>query len=208
MKKVLVTAFDPFGGEKLNPALEALMILPDELEGIKIIKREIPTVFGKSFDVLYAALVEELPDVVISVGQAGGRSAISLERIAINIDDARINDNEGVQRIDSPIVEEGPAAYFTSLPIKDIVQALHQAGIPASVSNSAGTFVCNHLMYATLHYAATKQPQLKAGFVHIPYLPKQVLDKPAKPSMSTENVVEALALIIKTACKCQGNSRN
>jgi len=197
MPKILITAFDPFGGEPINPALEAVMRLPDEMNGTSIIKRELPTVFGKSVDVLYAILAEVQPDIVISVGQAGGRPGISLERVAINVDDAHISDNEGVQRTGTPIVDDGPAAYFSTLPIKAIIDALHQAEIPASISNTAGAFVCNHVMYSALHYAAMNQPKLKAGFVHIPYTLRQTLDKPSKPSMSTGHVVEGLKVIIQ-----------
>jgi len=195
--KVLVTAFDPFGGESINPASVAVMQLPDEIDGITVIKRELPTVFDKSADILRQILEEEKPDVVISVGQAGGRAGVTLERVAINIDDARIEDNDGVKREDTPIDPKGPAAYFSTLPIKAIVNALREAGIPASVSDSAGTFVCNHIMYSVLHFAAQKQPGLKAGFVHIPYLPQQVLDKPGVASMGEEMAVAGLRVIIK-----------
>ena len=201
--KILITAFDPFGGETINPALNAVMRLPDEIDGIHIIKRELPTVFGKSVDILYAALEKEKPDAVISVGQAGGRPAITIERIAINIDDAHIPDNEGIQITDTPIIEDGPAAYFTTLPIKAIINDLHQAGIPAAISNTAGTFVCNHVMYSALHYAALNQPELKAGFIHIPYEPRQTVDKPEKPSMSLNDVVDGLKIIIKTIATTQ-----
>ena len=202
--KILVTAFDPFGGESINPASVAVMQLPDKLEGVKIIKKEIPTIFGKSADILCHTLAEERPDAVISVGQAGGRPNITIERIAINIDDARIPDNDGVKREDVLIKPDGPAAYFSTLPIKGIVAALKKTGIPGDISNSAGTFVCNHIMYAALHYAAESQPGLKAGFVHIPYLPGQVVDKPAMPSMSLETVVDGLKVIIATvAAVCE-----
>ncbi|MCL2840933.1 MAG: pyroglutamyl-peptidase I [Defluviitaleaceae bacterium] len=197
MKKILVTAFDPFGGECVNPALNAVMRLPDEIEDIILIKKELPTIFGKSVDVLYSTLEVERPDAVISVGQAGGRSNITVERIAINIDDTRLADNDGIKREDSSIVEHGPTAYFSTLPIKTIVQNLRQAEIPAAISDSAGTFVCNHVMYSALHYAAMNQPQLKVGFVHIPYEPQQVVEKSA-PSMSLDIVVAGLKIIIKT----------
>ena len=196
--KILITAFDPFGGESINPALEAVMQLPDELDGIVIIKRELPTVFDKSAEILRQILEEVRPDAVISVGQAGGRTGITIERVAINIDDARIEDNAGVKREDSPIEPAGPAAYFSTLPIKTIAADLKEAGIPAAVSDSAGTFVCNHIMYSALHYAAIKQPGLKAGFVHIPYLPQQVVDKPRVASMGGDIVVVGLKVIIKS----------
>jgi len=201
MKKILVTAFDPFGGEKINPALSAVMLLPDEVHEVGIIKQELPTIYGKSFDVLLPIIEREQPDAVISVGQAGGRSNISVERIAINIDDATTPDNDGIVRTDQQIIENGPAAYFSTLPIKAITHNLHKAEIPASVSNTAGTFVCNHIMYSVLHYAATKQPKMKVGFVHVPYLPVQTLTKPTTPSMSLENIVAGLKLIMQATVK-------
>jgi len=196
--KILVTAFDPFGGESINPALNAVMQLPDEIEGIIIVKKELPTVFGKSVDVLYGALEEEQPDALISVGQAGGRPNITLERIAINIDDARFADNDGVKLVDTPVVEGGAAAYFATLPVKEIIRSLHDAEIPAAISNTAGTFVCNHVMYAALHYAAVNCPGLIAGFVHIPYEAKQAVGKPMAPFMPLESVVAGLEVIIRT----------
>ena len=198
MKKVLVTGFDPFGGEPVNPALTSVMQLPDEILGVQIIKKEIPTVFDKSIEVLYQTLKEEQPDMVICVGQAGGRPNITVERVAINQDDARIPDNEGAQPIDRTIFAEGPAAYFATLPIKAMVQNMKAAGIPAAVSNTAGTFVCNHIMYGALHFAATQQPSLKAGFVHIPYVPMQTVDKPTMPSMSVADIVTGLTILIET----------
>ena len=147
---------------------------------------------------LYELLDQEQPDAVICVGQAGGRPNITVERVAINQDDARIPDNEGAQPIDRTIVEDGPAAYFSTLPIKAMVRDMKKALIPAAISNTAGTFVCNHIMYGALHYGATKQPNLKAGFVHIPYLPMQTVDKPTMPSMSQDEIVKGLTELIKT----------
>ncbi|MTL68474.1 pyroglutamyl-peptidase I, partial [Turicibacter sanguinis] len=179
-------------------ALMSVMQLPDEILGVQIIKKEIPTVFDKSIEVLYQTLKEEQPDMVICVGQAGGRPNITVERVAINQDDARIPDNEGAQPIDRTIFAEGPAAYFATLPIKAMVQNMKAAGIPAAVSNTAGTFVCNHIMYGALHFAATQQPSLKAGFVHIPYVPMQTVDKPTMPSMSVADIVTGLTILIET----------
>ncbi|MCL2361275.1 MAG: pyroglutamyl-peptidase I [Defluviitaleaceae bacterium] len=196
MKKALITAFDPFGGETINPALEAVMALPNEIDGIKIIKLELPTVYIKSIDTVISALESECPDILIMVGQAGGRPNVTLERVAINIDDATIPDNEGKRHSDTPIVEGGPVAYFSTLPIKDIIKALHKNEIPAAISDSAGTFVCNHVSYGALHYAAKYLPMLKAGFVHIPFAPKQTLNKPKMPSMSKETVVQGLEVIV------------
>jgi len=203
MKKILVTGFDPFGGEKINPALVAVKQLPNEIDGVQIVKKEIPTVFNKSIEILYKALKEEQPDAVICVGQAGGRSTISVERVAINQDDALIPDNEGTQPIDRMIIPDGPAAYFSTLPIKAMVRDMKASKIPASISNTAGTFVCNHLMYGALHYAAVNQSILKAGFVHIPYLPMQVVDKPNMPSMSKADIIKGLITLIQTTIHVQ-----
>lgn len=137
------------------------------------------------------------PDVILSIGQAGGRPDITVERIGINIDDFRIPDNEGTQVTDEPIVPDGPAAYFVTLPVKDMVQNIKDRGIPASVSNTAGTFVCNHVIYGVCHMIATKYPGKRSGFIHIPYLPQQVIDKPQMPSMSIENLVTGLSAAIE-----------
>ena len=149
--KILVTGFDPFGGEKVNPALEAVKLLPKEIHGAEIHWVEIPTVFYKAAEVLETAIVRFQPDAVLCIGQAGGRASLTPERIAINQDDARIPDNQGNQPIDTPIRLDGQAAYFSTLPIKAMVQAIKEEGLPATVSNTAGTFVCNHLMYQALY---------------------------------------------------------
>ena len=148
--KVLISGFDPFGGESINPALEAVKLLPDTIAGAEIIKVEIPTVFNKSAEVMEKFISEHSPDAVICVGQAGGRFTVTPERVAINIDDARIKDNDGNQPIDIPIKEDGSPAYFTTLPIKAMVKNMIDNGYPAAVSNTAGTFVCNHMMYNVL----------------------------------------------------------
>ena len=198
MRKILVTCFSPFGGESLNPSSLAVMQLPDEIDGVKILKKEIPTVFGRSIDSLYETLKTEAPEAVLCVGQAGGRPNITVERIGINQDDARIPDNDGAQPIDTPIFEDGPAAYFATLPIKAMVRDCNAAGIPAAISNTAGTFVCNHLMYAACHYGALHQPGLKAGFVHIPFVPVQTVDKPTMPSMSCTDIAKGLEVMLGT----------
>lgn len=197
--KVLITGFDPFGGEKINPALEAVMALPDTIGDVEVIKLEIPTVFGKSLATIREAVIKHQPDIIISVGQAGGRFGISPERVAINIDDARIKDNEGNQPIDIKVIENGEAAYFSNLPIKAMTQAMVNAGIPASVSNSAGTFVCNHVMYGILHMIRTEYPHMRGGFIHVPYIPAQVTNKPNMPSMSQADITKGLALCIEVA---------
>ena len=194
--KILVTGFDPFGGEKINPALETIKRLPDTILGAQIIKLEIPTVVGKSLAKITEAVEKENPDVVLSIGQAGGRSEITVERVGINIDDCRIPDNEGNQPIDEPVVKGGPAAYFVTIPIKAIVEKIKANKIPASISNTAGTFICNHVCYGVAHLAAARTATgktMKSGFIHIPFLPEQVIGKPAlTPSMSLETIVSGI----------------
>lgn len=195
--KILITGFDPFGGESINPALEAVKKLPDTIEGAEVIKLEIPTVFRKSLEKIEENIKKHNPDVVISIGQAGGRFGITPERVAINVDDARIPDNETNQPIDLPIFEDGDAAYFSTLPIKAMVKEMRENGIPSSVSNTAGTFVCNHVMYGVLYMTSNRYPNIKAGFIHVPYIPSQVVTKPNQPSMSTEDITKGLELCIK-----------
>ena len=197
--KVLITGFDPFGGEKINPALEAVNALPDNIAGAEVIKIEIPTVFRKSLERIEENIIKYNPDIVISVGQAGGRFGVSPERVAINIDDARIEDNEKNQPLDITIFEDGENAYFSNLPIKAMVKEMKENGIPSAVSNTAGTFVCNHVMYGILYMIDKKYPGVKGGFIHVPYTPAQVIDKPEKPSMSVCDIAKGLELCIKAA---------
>lgn len=195
--KILVTGFDPFGGEKINPAIESVKNLPDKILNAEIIKLEIPTVVDKSVDKIRAKIEDVKPDVVLSVGQAGGRADITVERIGINCDDFRIPDKNGNLPIDEKIVEDGPDAYFSNLPIKAMVKHIQDENIPAGVSNSAGTFVCNHVLYGVAHIRATKYPNMRTGFIHIPFLPEQVVDKRSMPSMSLETITKALKLAIE-----------
>lgn len=199
--KVLVTGFDPFGGEKVNPAIESVKRLPEKIAGADIVKVEIPTVFHKSIKKLEEALEREKPDITICVGQAGGRNRISVERVAINISDGRIADNEGFQPIDEPIFEDGPVGYFAKLPIKAMVYEMGKANIPAEVSNTAGTYVCNHLMYGLLYNIDKKYPNMKGGFIHIPFLPEQVINKKDSPSMPLDLIVKGLTVAIEAAIK-------
>ncbi len=203
--KILVTGFDPFGGEKINPALETIKRLPDTILGAQIIKLEIPTVVGKSLAKITEAVEKENPDVVLSIGQAGGRSEITVERVGINIDDCRIPDNEGNQPIDEPVVKGGPAAYFVTVPIKAIVENIKAHNIPASISNTAGTFICNHVCYGVAHLAAARTAAgkpMKSGFIHIPFLPEQVIGKPAlTPSMSLETIVSGITHALEAIVK-------
>lgn len=197
--KVLVTGFDPFGGAQINPSFEAVKKILLKDDSIELVKREIPTVFNRCIKILDQIIDEVQPQLVICTGQAGGRSDITVERLGINIIDARIEDNAGQKYIDEKIESHGADAYFSTLPIKSIVKNLRDEGIPASVSNTAGTFVCNNILYGLLHLAATKYPGLKGGFVHVPFLPEQVLDKRDTASMSLENMSEAMRIIIETA---------
>ena len=192
--KIIVTGFDPFGGEKINPSIECVKALPD-IEGVELIRLELPTVFKESAKRLNEVINDVKPDAVLSVGQAGGRAGITMERIAINVDDARIPDNISQQPIDEAIQLDGEAAYFTTLPIKRIVKAIREAGISAEVSNSAGTFVCNHIMYQSLFAATKADKPFKAGFMHIPFIPEQTTDKPSLP---LEESTKALLIAIET----------
>ena len=192
--KIIVTGFDPFGGETINPSIECVKALP-EIEGVELIRLELPTVFKESAKRLNEVINDVKPDAVLSVGQAGGRPGITMERIAINVDDARIPDNISQQPIDETIQTEGEAAYFSTLPIKRIVKAIREAGISAEVSNSAGTFVCNHIMYQALFAATKADKPFKAGFMHIPFIPEQTTDK---PSLSLEESTKALQIAIET----------
>ena len=194
--KILVTGFDPFGGEKVNPALEAVKSLPSVIHGAEIRWVEIPTVFYQSAEVLEAEIVRYQPDVVLCIGQAGGRASLTPERVAINQDDARIPDNQGNQPIDTPIRLDGEAAYFSTLPIKAMVQAIKEVGLPATVSNTAGTFVCNHLMDQALYLADKKFPHMRAGFMHIPYMIEQVINKPNTASMNLADIVKGIEATI------------
>ena len=199
MKTVLITGFEPFGGESVNPSWEVVSSLDNAIiGGCRVIAHQLPCVFGESLAVLNAAIDALSPSLVLAVGQAGGRTDITVERVAINVDDARIVDNLGQQPIDVPIVADGPAAWFSTLPIKAMVVAMCNAGIPASVSQTAGTFVCNHVMYGLLH-KLRDAPAVKGGFIHIPYLPQQAAQHPGAPSMAAETVRRALEVAIATA---------
>ncbi|MBZ4016742.1 pyroglutamyl-peptidase I [Streptomyces purpurogeneiscleroticus] len=199
MTRVLLTGFAPFDGERVNPSWQAVRaVAADPPPGHEIATAELPCVFGAANDALRRAVADADPEVVLCVGQAGGRPDVTVERVAINIDDARIPDNSGAQPIDVPIVEDGPAAYFATLPVKACVAAVREAGLPASLSQTAGTFVCNHVFYGLMHLVATERPALRGGFVHVPYAPGQVTDK-GKPSLPVTSVAEALRVIMITA---------
>ena len=189
---ILLTAFEPFGGETINPAQEALAVVPSEVAGTRIIKMEVPVVFGKAIETVVQAMEREKPDAVLCVGQAGGRAGITPERVAINIDDARIPDNAGNQPVDTPIFPDGAPAYFSSLPVKDMVRIIREAGLPATISNTAGTYVCNHLMYGVLYHIDKFFPGMKGGFMHVPFMHEQVMDKINTPSLSREEIARGI----------------
>ena len=199
--KILVTGFDPFGGEPINPAIESVKRLPDNIAGAEIIKLEIPTVRKKSLEKIEEAINEHNPDIILSIGQAGGRFDISIERVGINLDDFRIPDNEGNQTIDEPIFPDGENAYFVKLPVKAMVQNVQKNNIPASVSYTAGTFVCNHVLYGVLYLIEKKYNGKKSGFIHIPFLPEQVVDKRNTPSMELNTIVKGLTAAIEAIVK-------
>ena len=194
MKKILLCAFDAFGGESVNPA--NLAVERVRFDGAEIEKCTVPTVFYKSIDILKSKIDEIRPDAVLMIGQAGGRDKITPERVAINVSDARIDDNEGNRPCDEPIREGAPAAYFSTLPVKAIVAALEKEGIPAALSNSAGTFVCNHLMYGVLDHLAQCLSGTIAGFMHVPYVPEQTQNKADKPSLPLDVTVRAIELTL------------
>jgi len=201
---VLVTGFDPFGGSPVNPSWDAIHALHGrEIAGHRIVGGEIPTVFGASLQRLQALMEQHQPRLVLCTGQAGGRPSISLERVAINVNDARIPDNVGARPIDVPIVPDGPAAYFTTLPIKAMLQALVEGGVRAEVSQTAGTFVCNQTFYGLMHLLA--QPRwegVRGGLVHVPWLPEQ-----GQPSMHLDEIVRGLELGIACALATQQDIR-
>ena len=196
--KILVTGFDPFGGESVNPAYEAVKLLPDVIGGAEIFKLEIPTVFSLSGPAVEEGIRKYQPDVVICVGPAGGRASISVEKVAINFVDARIPDNNGEQPLDEPLQADGPAAYFATLPVKAMVQHVKEAGLPCYLSFTAGTYVCNSIMYNVLYMCEKRYPGIRAGFIHVPYACGQVIDKAnTTPSMPLETIAKSLEYAIE-----------
>lgn len=195
--RILLTGFDPFNGARVNPSWQAVQALHNrQIGGRRIVAAQLPTVFGASLRRLDTLLDQLRPELVICVGQAGGRGALSLERVAINVDDAPIPDNAGDQPVDTPVAAGAPAAYFSSLPIKAALAALRREGLPAEVSQTAGTFVCNHVFYGLMHRIAT-HPGLRhtrGGFVHVPWLPEQGV-----PHLALDEVVRGLRVIVRSA---------
>ena len=193
MRKLLITGFDPFGGESVNPAWEAVKLLPDVIGDFELVRMEIPTVFGRAAHKVLEKAREVQPQVILCVGQAGGRAAITPDMVAINLRYARIPDNAGGQPQDEPVDRDGPAAYFATVPVRRMAEAAQAAGIAAAVSYSAGTFVCNDTLYAVLH--CCRGTDVRAGFVHVPYLPAQA--KEGVPSMALEDIARGLRIMIE-----------
>jgi pyroglutamyl-peptidase len=204
VKRVLVTGFEPFDNDSVNPSWEAARRVDGwRCDKHEVFARQLPCVFRAVRPLLAKLIKEHSPDIVIALGLAGGRVDFSIERVAINVDDARIPDNADEQPIDQPSVAGGPAAYFSTLPIKAMLRRLRAAGIPASVSNSAGTFVCNHTFYVARHLAETGRHKFRAGFIHVPYLPDQAARQPGAASMSVDTLVAALKIAIETAIRVE-----
>lgn len=190
--KILLTGFEPFGGETVNPALKAVRRVKDRIGDAQILKLAVPVVFEKSIRTVADVILDEKPDAVVCVGQAGGRCEMTVERVAINLDDAGIPDNEGGRPVDRVIRADGAPAYFSTLPVKSMIAAMRDAGVPAGISNSAGTYVCNHLMYGVLYTLARCLPQARGGFIHVPFVPEQAVHHPGSPSMAAEDIVRGL----------------
>lgn len=205
---VLVTGFAPFGGESINPSWQIASRLPTYIDKAEIKRLEVPTEFNRAIKIVTREIDKHKPTIVLCLGQAGGRAALTLERLAINIDDAVIADNAGKQPIDKPIVAGAPAAYFATLPIKAMVAAIQKNNLPASVSNTAGTFVCNHLIYGVLHHIAKKQYATRAGFMHVPYLSAQVVTNAGQASMSLADMVLGVEVAIAVAIAMALNKKN
>ena len=206
--KLLITAFEPFGGEAVNPALLAVERLPDQIGPVELVKLTVPVEFGRSAAAVCAAVDAHKPDAVLCVGQAGGRAAITPERVAINCDDAPIPDNAGAQPVDLPVAADGPAAYFATLPVKAMTAAIRAEGLPAALSNTAGTYVCNHLMYGVLHHLAQTAPTVRGGFLHVPYTTEQAAGKAAgTPSLPLQDIVRGLAAAVEAIGQNQTDRR-
>ncbi len=196
--KILVTGFQPFGGESVNPAYEAVKLLPSTIAGAEIITVEVPVVFDKGASVMEETMEKYNPDVVLCIGQAGGRAGMAIEKVAINLREASIPDNDGNQPVDAKIREDGENAYFTNLPIKAMVENSRKNGIPTYISYTAGTYVCNDIMYILLHLINKKYNNVKGGFIHVPFAAEQVINKPNNvASMSVQNIAKGIEYSIE-----------
>jgi pyroglutamyl-peptidase len=202
--KALVTGFEPFGGETMNASLEAVRRLPPQIGGLEVVTAELPTSYARSLAALEAAITRTKPDIVLCVGQAGDRAALCVERVAVNVQDAEIADNDGAKPVDAPVIAGGPAAYLATLPARAVAAALHAEKLPAQLSMSAGTFVCNHVFYGLMHLAATHRHTFRAGFLHVPRLPQQAPDGKA-PHMALADIVRGIRIVLETSA---GNRRS
>lgn len=200
--KVLLTGFEPFGQEKVNSSWETVKAFPELREDVEVLKICLPVSFQKAVTMLEQAVDDYRPDVVLSIGQAGGRCAVEVERVAINMVDSKKPDNDGCQPQECQLRADAPNAYFSNLPLKRLVEAIQNEGIPAAISNSAGLYVCNSVFYTAMHLVYSKYPNMQAGFIHVPYLPCQVVGKNKQPSMSTETTVQALIAVIQELMAC------
>ncbi len=194
--KILLTAFEPFGGESVNPALEILLRIKAP-QGVELFKCAVPVVFGKAADTVAEAVMELRPDAVLSLGQAGGRRAIAVEKIAVNARDARLPDNEGNAPRDELIRKDGPAAYFATLPVTAMVDAINRAGVEAALSYHAGAYVCNDLFYDLRCRLDRLAPAVRSGFIHVPFLPEQVENRPGTPSMPLDDMIKAVTAALE-----------
>ena len=191
MKKLLITGFEPFGGEEINPSWEAVKLLPSEINGYSLTKLLLPVVFGRAAQTVIEAADEIDPDVILCIGQAGGRSNITPELVAINLRNASIPDNDGYQPKDGAILENGQTAYFSSLPVRKMSEAIASCGIPSTVSYSAGAYVCNDVLYTLLsHFDGGKT---RVGFIHIPYSDVQGKE----PCMRTDDIIKGIMVAIE-----------
>jgi pyroglutamyl-peptidase len=197
--RALVTGFDPFGGSRVNASLEAVRRLPARIGKLDIVTAQLPTSYARSIPALKAAILGAKPGIVLCVGEAGDRAVLSVERVAVNVRDARMADNDGATPIDTPVVRGGPAAYFATLPVRAMVAALRAAELPAELSMSAGTFVCNHIFYGLMHLAASKTRPFRAGFLHVPSLAQS--RKPGSQSMSLDDIVRGIEIVLEVAAE-------
>jgi pyroglutamyl-peptidase len=203
-RPVLLTGFEPFGGDAVNPSQDIARALDGSvIAGHRVVGRVLPCVFGGAPRALLSWIEELRPALVVCLGQAGGRAEISPERVAINIDDARIPDNAGAQPVDMPIVRGAPNAYWSTLPLKPIISALTTRGLPAKISNSAGTFVCNHVFFALMH-SLRRRRSVRAGFIHVPWLPAQA--DPGQPSLPLERMIEAIRIVLEVSLTAKARS--
>ena len=196
MTRALVTAFDPFGGDSTNASLEAVQRLPLNIAALAVTTVELPTSFRRSLAVLERVIAKCQPDIILCVGQAADRTFLCIERVAINLQDARIADNDGAIPVETPVVAGGPAAYFSTLPVKAIVSAMQAARLPAAVSNSAGTFVCNHVFYGLMHHVVAQGRSTRAGLMHVPHVRRHADDV---ASMAIEDIVRGIVITLEVA---------